>query len=142
MYCRLPPFIDIDDDVDVFLYIRPPAIGSKRLIGYFGWCGFMEQIILAARRPLEAFILAKPLFLKNAPTLTLPVFVDINIAMAPRKSVVLLEAEVLILVTATATSLASASSAPSTSSHALKSVAVPSFASTTGRIVKSVQVAC
>jgi len=78
------------------------------------------------------------------------VFVDVNIAVASREAVVLLEAEVFIIITiATATMTRDDAAAATTtttttyaSSHAFKSVAIPSFTTaTTRRLFKAVQVA-
>ena len=76
---------------------------------------------------------------------------DVNIAMASREAVVLLEAEVFVIITVTTATMtrdnaASATTTTTTTScaspHAFKSVAIPSFTTaTTRRLFKAVQVA-
>jgi maltose-binding protein MalE len=72
---------------------------------------------------------------------------EVNIAMASRKAVMLLKAVMVVLIatttatTASDTSTAAAAASSSTSSHALKLFAIPSLTTATRWLFEAVQVA-
>jgi hypothetical protein len=100
------PLIDINVNIDVFVYNGPATVGGKCLVGDLGWGGFMEQLGgSTARGSLETLIFVESLSLHDSGTSACAVFMEIDVTMAAREAVVLLEAEVLIAVTTTTTSI-------------------------------------
>jgi len=111
----------------------------------------MEQLSRGTtRRTTKTLVFVESLSLRHNRASACVVFVNINVAMAAREAFVLLEAVVVMFVTTTtrdnaaaaaATMTTTSSSSSSASPHALKSVAIPSFTTTSRRLFEAVQVA-
>jgi len=109
----------------------------------------MEQLSRGTtRRTTKTLVFVESLSLRHNRASACVVFVNINVAMAAREAFVLLEAVVVMFVTTTTRDNAAAAAATMTttssssaSPHALKSVAIPSFTTTSRRLFEAVQVA-
>jgi hypothetical protein len=97
----------------------------------------------AATGAVEALIFVETFSLHDGRASACAVFMEVNIAMAAGKAIMLLEAVMVVLIatTGTAASDASTAAAASSSSHALKLFAVPSLTAATGRLFEAVEVA-
>jgi hypothetical protein len=97
----------------------------------------------AATGAVEALIFVETFSLHDGRASACAVFMEVNIAMAAGKAIMLLEAVMVVLIatTGTAASDASTAAAASSSSHALKLFAVPSLTAATGRLFETVEVA-
>jgi hypothetical protein len=142
-----PALIDVNINVDVFVDDGPAAVGGKRLVGNFGWSGLVEQLGGgAALGAGETLIFVKAFSFHDSRASACAVFMEVNIAMASRKAVMLLKAVMVVLIATTTATTASdtstaAAAASSTSSHALKLFAIPSLTTATRWLFEAVQVA-
>lgn len=98
----------------------------------------------AATGAVEALIFVETFSLHDGRASACAVFMEVNIAMAAGKAIMLLEAVMVVLIATTGTAASDASTAAaaaSSSSHALKLFAVPSLTAATGRLFETVEVA-